>query len=360
MSGGAAATRPAQECGFRVGHAGARVLDDQGDPPRMAHNGHTDLSGRWRVVEDVVHQGVHDGSEALGREGDGDGLVGQVHVADPALVLRVRGPEHHAGPHHGTDVARVAEVAGRPLDGLDDPVHVVLHAGHGPADALGHRTGADGLRVQAQRGQRGPQAVRDVGDHLPLLGQQPSRAVGGGVDRLGQRDQLHRPGELDPQVAVVHADLPRGVGQHADRVQRGADHPAAQHHRGDAAHDRHQEQQPDPHDQPGRDHVRRFGGHDDRGVLRRGGDPQAAGEPRGRGADADRGAVGQVHRQPALRTGAGAGDRGAHGVVVGRHGEDRGGGLPRLRVGARGGVPRVPRRRAPRPAPAAGPARSRP
>ena len=54
------------------------------------------------------------------------------------------------------------------------------------------------LGVEAQRGERGAEAVGEVGDPLPLGGEELVDAVGEEVEGLGDVDDLRRAGDVPP------------------------------------------------------------------------------------------------------------------------------------------------------------------
>jgi hypothetical protein len=207
QSGGPGSTRAAAE-DWPQREAGAIVGDYQ-TPASRRHRLQADRQCRVdrRVGEHVAHQGIHAGGEIGLADLDGHRMRRNPYADRPALLLGDHGPEIHPGRDHRRGVTR--DCGSFP----DRAVGFVNHVVHRAVDRVQVRdqAGPDVLAgqrfdVDAQRGERCPQPVRDVGHRGALLGEQLDDAGRQPVEAVAHLAHLWWPVVTGPSTETAFSE----------------------------------------------------------------------------------------------------------------------------------------------------------
>jgi hypothetical protein len=143
-------------------------------------------------------------------------------------VLGERRPEAHPPLDDLHHVAADRPVGGG--GGADECVHVAVQGGDRLAHALGGRAVADRAGVEGERGDRGPQAVGEVGGQPAFAAAGLGEAGGHRGERGGERRGLRH---VHPAVGRWGIVVPDRGGVRGELGQIGDDgaHPAGRHDR---------------------------------------------------------------------------------------------------------------------------------
>ena len=172
------------------------------------------------VGEDVAREDVDRGGRLVRVETDEMGSR-RLDRARPgaAVVVSQRSPE--VGPI-GCDLGQVAPdgdgLVQRPPRRPDQLADLGLEA----IDVVDQRRGAVALGVEAERGQRGAEPVRQVGHPLALGREELVDAVGQEVERVGHILDLGRAARLGTGRGVASGERPAGAGQVGGRPRDAA------------------------------------------------------------------------------------------------------------------------------------------
>ncbi len=206
----------AAQRGVRVRDAGARVGDEHDDGVLAVVHVHREGGALGGVPEDVAEHRVDGGDEFGAGDGDPYGRVDAGEAYGAALVLGERGPEVHAVADHFAGVAAERGpflVAALLTGGADQLVDLAFQLRDGGAGLIGGRPVAERRGVEAEDGERGAQAVREVGGELAFVGEELHDLVGHGVERDGRGAQFRRAVLADAHAQLPLPELGGGLGE---------------------------------------------------------------------------------------------------------------------------------------------------